>query len=50
MPNPTPLRAVRIPDKIWAAAQAKAATDGVTVSAVLRNCLTAWIAGDIDPM
>jgi predicted HicB family RNase H-like nuclease len=35
----TPLRAVRIPDKVWSAAQAKAAQRGESVSDVIRRAL-----------
>ena len=48
MPNPTPLRAVRIPDELWEAARHKADTDAISVSEVLRSCLTAWIAGTLE--
>jgi hypothetical protein len=36
---PTPLRAVRVPDDIWERAQAKAAADDTTVSAVINDFL-----------
>lgn len=38
MPS-TPLRAVRVPDKVWAAAQAKAKERGESVSDVIRRAL-----------
>lgn len=38
MPN-TPGRLVRVPDDLWAAAQAKAAERGETVSDVVRRAL-----------
>jgi plasmid stability protein len=41
MPNQpkTPLRAIRVPDDLWRAAQAKAAEHGESVSEVIRKCL-----------
>lgn len=41
MPNApkTPLRNIRVPDALWAAAQAKAADRGETVSDVIRRAL-----------
>lgn len=35
----TPLRAVRVPDDVWAAARDRAAREGVTVSAVILAAL-----------
>lgn len=40
----TPLRAVRVPDDLWAAAHAKAAEKGETVSAVLLRALERYVA------
>jgi antitoxin component of RelBE/YafQ-DinJ toxin-antitoxin module len=36
------LRAVRVDDTTWAAALAKAETEGTTVSTVIRDALTAY--------
>lgn len=38
-PNKTPLRAIRISDEIWHAAQARAEAEGTTVSDVVRKSL-----------
>lgn len=45
MPNKpkTPLRAVRISDDLWQAAQAKAAEKGETVTDVLRRSLEKYV-------
>lgn len=45
MPNKpkTPLRAVRISDELWQAAQAKAAEKGETVTDVLRRSLERYV-------
>jgi metal-responsive CopG/Arc/MetJ family transcriptional regulator len=42
----TPLRAIRIDDELWEAAQAKAAQDGDNLSAVIRDALRAYIQED----
>lgn len=39
----TPLRAIRIDDELWEAAQAKAATGGEPLSAVIRDSLRAYL-------
>ena len=46
MPNQpkTPLRAVRVDSPLWAAARAKAAENGETVSDVIRRALEAYVA------
>lgn len=41
---PTPLRAIRVPDEIWAAVNARAATEGTTSTAVVLAALTAYLA------
>jgi hypothetical protein len=38
----TPLRAVRVPDELWAAALAQAAAEGTTVTAVVLEALRAF--------
>lgn len=38
-PDKTPLRAVRVPDEIWQAAQDRAKAEGTTVSEVIRDRL-----------
>lgn len=38
----TPLRSVRVADPVWSAAQARAAADGTTVSAVIVAALQAY--------
>lgn len=40
----TPQRQVRIPDDIWYGAAAKAAEQGTTASAVVRELLREWLA------
>jgi hypothetical protein len=40
----TPLRAVRISEELWRAAQDRAADDGTTVSAVIVAALRAYVA------
>ena len=40
----TPLRAVRVPDELWKAAQAVARGRGETLSEVIRDCLSAYVA------
>jgi hypothetical protein len=40
----TPLRAVRISDDLWIAAQIKAQSEGRTVSDAMREFLTQWVA------
>jgi len=39
----TPLRAVRVDDALWEAAQAKAAEKGDNLSAVIRDALRQYI-------
>ena len=39
----TPLRAVRVDDALWEAAQAKAAEKGDNLSAVIRDALRKYI-------
>jgi len=39
----TPLRAVRVDDALWEAAQAKAAEQGDNLSAVIRGALRQYI-------
>jgi len=43
--TPTPARSVRIPPKLWAAAQKKAAADETTVSAIINQYLRAYVKG-----
>jgi hypothetical protein len=40
----TPLRALRVPDPLWRAAQARAAACGETVSEVVRRGLAEYVA------
>lgn len=42
MPPGTPLRNIRVDNKLWAAAQAKAAAEGRDVSDAIREFLTNW--------
>lgn len=42
---PTPLRPIRIPDELWAKAQAKAHNEGTNVSEVIRRLLGEWAEG-----
>ena len=39
----TPLRAIRVDDELWEAAQAKAAKEGDSLSAIIRDALRAYI-------
>lgn len=39
----TPLRALRVSDELWAAAQAKAALEGRTVTDVITAALTRYV-------
>jgi antitoxin component of RelBE/YafQ-DinJ toxin-antitoxin module len=43
----TPLRALRIDDELWEAAQAKAEATETTVSGAVRELLTDWIESPI---
>lgn len=40
---PTPIRAVRVPDEVWQAAQAKAEAQGTTVTAVVLAALQRYV-------
>ena len=44
MPNPTPLRNVRVADDLWRAAMDKAAARGETLSDVIRKALERYVA------
>jgi len=39
----TTIRGIRIPDELWAQAQAKAESEGRSVSDVLRTYLERWV-------
>lgn len=41
-----PIRTLRVPDDLWTAAQAKAASDGVSVSRVLVTALRVYAYGE----
>ena len=41
--TPMPLRAIRVGDELWAKVRAKAKTEGVTASEVIRRLLAEWI-------
>lgn len=43
--GPTPLRNFRVPDDIWDAAKARAATEDAELSALIRGWLTDYAAG-----
>lgn len=43
MPPGTTLRNVRIPDKLWDAALARAQSEETTVSEVVRELLQEWL-------
>jgi predicted DNA binding CopG/RHH family protein len=45
MPNPTPLRNVRVPDDLWQAAMSKASDRGETLSEVIRRALEKYVKG-----
>lgn len=42
-PGNTPLRAIRVPDELWAKVQKKAAQEGTSASEVIRKLLTEWV-------
>lgn len=48
MPNQpkTPLRSVRVPDELWNAALAKARSEGLSLTAVVRMGLQQFVTGD----
>lgn len=47
----TPLRALRVPEPLWRAAQARAAACGETVSEVVRRGLAEYVAlGELEAM
>lgn len=39
----TPLRTIRVPDDLWKAAQAKAKSEGESVTAVILQQLERWL-------
>lgn len=39
----TPARSIRIPDKLWKQAKAKAKKEHTTVSAIIIKLLVAWL-------
>jgi predicted HicB family RNase H-like nuclease len=45
MPNPTPLRNVRVADALWQAAMAKALDRGENLSEVIRRALEKYVKG-----
>lgn len=45
MPNPTPLRNVRVPDDLWDAAMSKALDRGESLSEVIRRALEKYVKG-----
>lgn len=40
----TPIRGVRVPDRLWNAAKEKADEEGTTVSDVVNDCLRRYVA------
>ena len=42
MSNQTPIRTVRVPSKLWKAAQTKAKKDNTTVSEVINKALESY--------
>lgn len=44
MPPGTTLRAIRIPQDLWDAAQRKADETGTNVSEKVRQCLEEWVS------
>jgi len=44
----TPLRAIRIDDELWEAAQVKAAEQGDNLSAIIRDALRTYIQENED--
>lgn len=48
-PPGTTLRAIRINDELWSAVQAKAESEGRTVSDVVRDYLKRWVAQPAKP-
>ncbi|MET8982112.1 hypothetical protein ABZX85_41670 [Streptomyces sp. NPDC004539] len=45
----TPLRNVRIPDKLWADAKAKAAAEDRTITDVIVSALHRYVARPVQP-
>lgn len=43
----TTLRAIRIPDDLWAEMHARAREDGATVSEVVRELMRLWLADEV---
>ena len=41
--NNTPIRSMRIPDKLWVKAKAKAKREHTTVSAIVVKALLDWV-------
>lgn len=44
----TPGRSVRVPDELWAAAMAKAKSEGTNLSEVIKAYLREYVADDSD--
>ena len=49
MARGTPLRAFRIDDDLWEQARARAATDGVSLSEVVRDALRRYVEAEQEP-
>jgi len=50
MPNPKPLRNVRVDDRLWQAAAAAAERNDETVSAVIRRALASYVKRHPEPV
>jgi predicted HicB family RNase H-like nuclease len=50
MPNPpkTPTRTLRVDDELWHAVQAKAASEGITVTSIIIDALLAYLTPKVD--
>jgi len=42
----TPARSIRVPDKLWSRAKAKAKRNHTTISAVIVAALLSWVEKD----
>lgn len=42
-PKPGPIRSVRVPDDLWNAAKARAASEGTTISELIRHWIRNYV-------
>jgi hypothetical protein len=50
MPNApkTPTRTIRVDDELWRTVQAKAASEGITVTSIIIDALLAYLTPKVD--